>query len=209
MTMSKQKYEIREITAACAEPLLREHHYLTGVSKGFKSGVNYGLFAADDDAVLGVCIFTGFPVPELVVGLFGLPRADQRGFFELSRLCLHPTVQAVEHNITSWFVSRCMRLLRQARDVRAVLSYADADHHKGTTYAACNFRYYGLTAAKKDFYTPDGVKMSRGKTKGVDGQWLPRTRKHRWLIVYDKKLVPRWPAEVWDSERRRKGLDLV
>ena len=56
----------------------------------------------------------------------------------------------------------------------------------GIIYRSCNFKYYGLTDSKKDFYFADGTKHSRGSVKGVDGEWRDRTRKHRYLMVFDK-----------------------
>ena len=192
--MSKKEYSVRIVKKHECVSLLQEHHYLTGISKGFKSGFNVGLFKEDD--LVGVCIFTGFPVPELVVGLFGLSRDSQEGMWELSRLVLAPDVQALEHNLASWFVAKSIKRLRKSCDVRAILSYADEGYHKGTVYRALGFDYYGLSAQKKDFWvkTKEGVfkKMSRGKTKGVDGEWRLRTRKHRFLKVYDKTLNPLW-----------------
>lgn len=194
---SKSKYYIEEISKQQSAEILLKYHYLKDISKGFKSGINYGLF--EDGELLGVCIFTGFPVPELVKGAFGLDRSDQEGFFELSRLCIHPDLQQTEHNIASWFVSRCIRLLRKNNYVRAILSYADSDFHSGTVYKATNFKYYGLTAKKKDFYIEqeDGsfVKHSRGKMKGLKGEWRDRTRKHRYMIIYDKSLDCEWEEE--------------
>jgi len=132
--------------------------------------------------------------------LFGLERREQEGFFELSRLCLCPALQRDEVCITSWFLSRAIRLLRKHNLVRALLSYADSDFHKGTIYRACNFKYYGLTDKKKDFFIKqsDGsfVKHSRGKTKGVEGEWRDRTRKHRFLLVFDKSLEVKWQESV-------------
>ena len=122
-------------------------------------------------ARLGVCIFTGFPVPELGVGAFGLSRDDQEGLFELSRLCIRPDIQKEEYNITSWFVSKCIRRFRNDANVRAILIYADSDRHSGTIYRACNFDYFGLTDKKKDFYYADGTKHSRGSVKGKEGEW--------------------------------------
>jgi len=119
------------------------------VSKSFKSGINYGLF--DDGKLVGVCIYTGFPVPELVYGMFGLDRDDQQGFYELSRLCISPQTQESEHNIASWFISKTIKELRRNFSVRAILSYADDDHHNGIIYKASNFTYYGKTAKKKRF----------------------------------------------------------
>ena len=85
--------------------------------------------------------------------------------------------------------------------MRAIISYADSDLHNGGLYAAVNFKYYGLTAPKKDFFVkqPDGTfkKQSRGVTKGVEGEWRPRSRKHRYLITYDKTLHTKWQEEKY------------
>jgi len=179
--------------------ILNKFHYLKDISKGFKSGVNFGLWN-DNSELVGVCIFTGFPVPELVKGMFGLDRHNQNGFFELSRLCLRPDVQGSEHNIASWFVSRTIKHLKKYNQPRAILSYADNDHHEGTVYRACNFDYYGLTTPKKDFWILQGdgsyIKHSRGKTKGVAGEWRPRSRKHRFVMTFDKSLNMLWQKSI-------------
>jgi len=192
--MAKTDYQIKEVSKKEAGTILLKYHYLKDISKGFKSGYNYGIFK--NDILLGVIIFTGFPVPELAKGMLGLERNQQEGLFELSRLCLEPEIQKDEHNLASWFVSRAIRQLRKDTRVKVILSYADADFHNGTVYKACNFDYYGLSAPKKDFWIeqPDGTykKHSRGKTKGIKGEWRPRSRKHRYLIVFDKKLNVRW-----------------
>tara|TARA_R110001592_G_scaffold353968_1_gene653271 strand:- start:9 stop:614 length:606 start_codon:yes stop_codon:yes gene_type:complete len=192
--VSKSDYSIKTITKPECASLLLKYHYLKDISKGFKSGINYGLFKSDQ--LVGVCIYTGFPVPELVKGLFGLERKDQQGFYELSRLVLMPEIQKTEHNLASWFVSRTIKAIKKTENVRAILSYADNDFHSGTVYKACNFDYYGLTTAKKDFWIlqSDGthVKHSRGKTKGVPGEWRPRSQKHRFLKVYDNSLNINW-----------------
>ena len=196
--MSKDQYTITTISKTQCADLLLTWHYLKNISKGFKSGYNYGLYKGD--LLVGVCIFTGFPVPELTKSMYGLSRNDQAGFFELSRLCLVPEVQASEHNLASWFVSRCIRKLRKTCTVRSILSYADNDYHEGTVYKASNFKYYGLTAEKKDFWIlqEDGsyVKHVRGKTKGVAGEWRPRSRKHRFVLTFDKTLEMRWIRSV-------------
>ena len=185
--------------------LLYTHHYLKDESKDFKSGYNYGLFKSSVSNILHIgdclaaCIFTKIPVPEIAVGAFGLERNEQEGLYELSRLCVHPEVQKEEYNITSWFVSRCIKRFRKDATVRAVLSYADSNHHSGTIYRACNFQYYGLTDSKKDFYYADGTKHSRGSIKGADGEWRDRSRKHRYLMVFDKKLKKQltWQEQSW------------
>lgn len=200
--MSKVDYSVAQVSKALCEPLLQRYHYLTNISKGFKSGFNVGLY--NKDHVVGVCIFTGWPVPELLKGCFGLPRTEQDGFWELSRLVLDPLAQKQEHNLASWFVSRSVKLLKASRNVRSILSYADEGFHQGTVYAASNFKYYGLSAPKKDFWIkrPDGsfVKHSRGPVKGIEGEWRHRTRKHRFLLTYDKSLSCKWVETKWKPE---------
>lgn len=192
--MAKEDFTIRLVDKKDCNDILMTFHYLKDYSKGFKSGYNFGLYC--EEQLVGVCIYTGFPVPELVKGMFGLDRKDQEGFFELSRLCLTPTVQEQEYNITSWFVSKTIRELKKITKVRAILSYADSDFHGGTIYRACNFQYYGLSEKKKDFWIEqeDGSfkKHTRGKVKGLDGEWRDRSQKHRFLLVFDKKLKILW-----------------
>jgi len=198
----KSDYYIDRITKKQAEELLLTYHYLKDFSKGYRSGYNYGLFKKNDFSplnigpLLGSVIFTGLPVPEIAKGAFGLERNEQQGLFELSRLCIHPEIQGTEHNITSWFVSRAIRQLRKDTEVKAIISYADSDFHSGTIYRACNFKYCGLSDAKKDFYYADGTKHSRGKVKGAAGEWKERSRKHRYVMVFDKSLELLWGNET-------------
>jgi hypothetical protein len=199
--MAKENFTIKKILKNEAAKILDKYHYLTDISKGFKSGFNYGLF--ENELLVGAIIFTGFPVPELAKGMFNLQRHEQEGLFELSRLCLTPDVQKSEHNIASWFVSRSIKLLRKETKVKAVLSYADSSFHKGTVYQACNFKYYGTAEPKKDFWfeQEDGsfIKHNRGKLKGLKGEWRARTIKHRFLITFDKNLILNWTEKEYQK----------
>ena len=194
----KSDYHIDRVNKSDAADLLLRFHYLKDISKTFKSGYNYGLYKNNEfcplniGGIQGVCIFTGLPVPEIAKGAFGLERNEQQGLFELSRLCIHPDTQQEEYNITSWFVSRAIKQLRKETKVRAIISYADSEHHGGTIYRACNFRYCGLSDPKKDFYFSDGTKHSRGKIGDAEGEWRDRSRKHRYVMVFDKSLELLW-----------------
>ena len=194
----KSDYHIDRVNKSDAADLLLRFHYLKDISKTFKSGYNYGLYKNNEfcplniGGIQGVCIFTGLPVPEIAKGAFGLERNEQQGLFELSRLCIHPDTQQEEYNITSWFVSRAIKQLRKETKVRAIISYADSEHHGGTIYRACNFRYCGLSDPKKDFYFSDGTKHSRGKIGDAEGEWRDRSRKHRYVMIFDKSLELLW-----------------
>ena len=200
----KSDFYIDKVSKKQAEDLLLQYHYLKDISKSFKSGYNYGLFKHNDfsplniGGSLGVCIFTGLPVPEIAKGAFELERHEQQGLFELSRLCIRPDTQSSEYNITSWFVAKAIRQFRRDTEVKAILSYADNDYHSGTIYRACNFKYYGLTDRKKDFYYSDGTKHSRGKIKGEEGEWKHRSRKHRYLMIFDNGLKKRL---TWEEKK--------
>jgi hypothetical protein len=201
----KSDFYIDKVCKEEIKNLLYTHHYLKDESKDFKSGFNYGLFKSTFECplnlggCLGACIFSSLPVPEIAVGAFGLERNQQKGIYELSRLCIHPNIQKEEYNITSWFLSRCIRRFKKDANVSAILSYADSTRHNGIIYRACNFKYYGLTDPKKDFYYADGTKHSRGSVKGVEGEWKDRSRKHRYLMIFDKELEKRltWKEEKW------------
>ena len=202
----KEEYYIDKVKKCEVKDLLNTFHYLRHESKDFKiSPYSYGLYRNSVTDVLhiggccAVCIFTKIPVPEIAVGAFGLQRHEQEGLYELSRLCVHPDIQREEYNITSWFVSRCIKKFRKDTKVKAILSYADSSHHSGIIYRATNFKYYGMSESKKDFYYEDGTKHSRGPIKGLKGEWRERSRKHRYLMVFDKELEKKltWKEEKW------------
>jgi hypothetical protein len=207
----KSDFYIDRVGKEEIKELLYTYHYLKDESKDFKSGFNYGLFRSSVSDILrvggclGTCIFTGLPVPEIAVGAFGLERNQQEGIYELSRLCIHPDIQKEEYNITSWFVSRCIKRFRKDVNPRAIISYADASKHSGIIYRASNFSYRGMTDPKKDFWIEqsDGsfIKHSRGPTKGLKGEWRNRTRKHRFTMVFDKTINILWKEEKWINEK--------
>ena len=206
----KDEYFIDKVKKCEVKDLLNTFHYLKDESKDFKvSPYSYGLFRSSTTDILhiggclGVCIFTGLPVPEIAVGAFGLQRNEQEGLYELSRLCIHPDVQKEEYNITSWFVSRCIKRFRKDTKVKAILSYADASRHSGIIYRASNFSYRGMTDKKSDFWIkqPDEsfIKHSRGPIKGLEGEWRERTRKHRFVLLFDKTLNILWNEQEWKN----------
>ena len=192
--MNKSDYTIERVNKETCREFLLKHHYLSRQGYGFRSGYNYGLF--EGDKLIGVAIFHTVSAWQTVKGCFGLKDKEQEGFYELGRLAMDSECKVP--NLTSWFLAKAMRLLRQDVRPRAIITYADAEYHHGYIYQACNFTYHGLTSTKSDFWVkqPDGTfkKKSRGKTVGIEGEWRPRTRKHRYLKVYDKKLKTLWPT---------------
>lgn len=195
--MDFNKYEIKKITKKECEQMLQKHHYLNQQGNSFRCGKCYGLLL--EGVLIGVAVFHGVSAWETVKGCFGLENKEQKGFWELGRLALDR--EYAVKNLNSWFVSRCIKMLRAEENVRAIISYADTEFHTGYIYQALNFKYYGLTAPKKDFWVKQDngtyKKQSRGKTHGVDGQWRPRSRKHRYLLVFDRSLNVKWKEEPY------------
>lgn len=190
----KHKYEIIEISKKGANDFLQKHHYLAQQGAGFLGRIIYGLYN-EKGFLVGVCVFGNVSAIETLIGAFeGFDRgSSQDGFWELTRLAMDDTKK--EKNLTSWFVAKCLRRIKNSYNCRAIISYADSDYHLGYIYQATNFKYYGMTDAKKDFYIRvqgEWKKQTRGKTNGLDGIWLKRSRKHRYMIVYDKSLSVKW-----------------
>jgi len=188
--MITDKLTVEPITYNNAYELVNAFHYLG--SKRFMGQYVFGLI--QDLSVIGAVVYSPLSVPNSATSAFGLPRGNYPDLLEMSRLVLEPELNG--KNYGSMLVGRSLRLLKQ-RGIRAVISYADSSRHNGAIYQACNFGYYGLTAPKADFYLMDGTQVTRGKVKGLDGQWQARTRKHRYLYLLDKKLTTIWEQQPY------------
>lgn len=202
----KNKYIVKQISRNTAKRLLDKYHYLHLEGGNFRSGINYGLFDSKSLLLIGVCVFHTNSAKEIVKGCFNIQAYKLDGFYELGRLCLNP--HYFEKNITSYFLGASIRLLRKQKNVTALLTYADIGKHIGYIYQACNFKYYGLTSAKKDFFYIDKngveVKLQRGKCKHLIGEWRDKTQKHRYLIIYDKSL-----KTIWTEQSYPKGEQIA
>lgn len=189
----KEKYTIQPISRVAAKKLLDEYHYLHEEGN-FRSGINFGLFEKESGLLIGVCVFTTNSAKEIIKGCFGINSYKLDGFYELGRLCINPHYHI--KNITSYFLSHSIKLLRKLKNVTVLLTYADNGHHVGYIYQACNFKYYGLTDPKSDFFIDKGdgkfIKLQRGKCRHLKGEWREKNRKHRYMIIYDKKLITKW-----------------
>lgn len=188
-------YTIQNINHSMADDFLKRHHYLAQQGNGFLCKEAHGLF---DNTLhlIGVITWGGVSAFQTLIGCFeGYERyTDQSGIWELTRLAMD--CNRKEKNLTSWFVAHSIKKLRKENEVKAIISYADSTYHHGYIYQATNFKYYGLAPKKQDFFEKleDGTEKQvwRGSVKGMNGEWRDRSRKHRYLIVYDKNLKVKW-----------------
>lgn len=204
----KNKYFIEKICRYTAKKLLDEYHYLHK-DGNFRSGINFGLFEKETNQLIGVCVFHSVSAKEIVKGCFNIQSYKLDGFMELGRLCMNPHKH--EKNITSFFLSGSIKLLKKIKNIVALLTYADSEHHTGYIYQACNFKYYGLTSPKKDFFIlqDNGTykKLQRGKCKHLNGEWRNKSQKHRYLIIYDNNLKTIWEEKKYPKLEQKSPFN--
>jgi hypothetical protein len=187
---------VRQANRDEIKTLLLRDHYITQETGRFRAQFCVGGFLSGE--CHAACVFAQPSSPEAVMGAFGLPKGQFNGIFELTRFCLSDVLRNDLANAGSWFMSRAIKLLKTNIATRAIITYADASLHDGGLYRASNFTYCGLTDQKRDFWflNSDGTysKHGRGALKGRAGEWRLRTRKHRYVLVYDKQLRLLWPT---------------
>lgn len=182
--------QFSKISYRDAYDLVAKFHYL-GATR-FIGQYCYGLISGVE--IVGAVVYSPLSVPNSAQSAFGLPRGHYEDLLEMSRMVLNPELNG--KNYGSMLIGYSLRCLKREK-IRAVISYADSSRHKGAMYQACNFTYHGLTPQKNDFYFADGRKLTRGKSKGFEGKWVPRARKHRYLYIFDKNLNVSWPQEAF------------
>lgn len=177
---AKDFLKIVEIEKEVAYDFVRKYHYL-GDAKFF-SKYSYGLFCNQE--LLGCATYACPQGSESLKGWFGLPNNDKT-VMELTRLCMLPILNGT--NATSFLLGGSIRELKK-EGIRAITTLATSDRHVGSIYQICNFKYYGLTAPKSDFWAYETQGKPRGKVKDLHGCWVAKPRKHRYAYIIDPKL---------------------
>jgi len=185
-SFKKKDHILKLVDKKVAYDFIRKHHYL-GDAKFF-SKYAYGLFHKEGDIMMGVATFSNPQGNVALKGWFGLDNSDQT-VLELSRLCVLPELNGT--NATSYLLGNSLRLLRK-EGIRAVITLADDSRHNGSIYQVCNFKYFGLTDKKSDFFhfneNGEWKVNPRGPTKDRQGVWINRTQKHRYAYIMDENL---------------------
>lgn len=178
---AKSIFSLSLVSKSEAYNFVKKHHYL----KDAKFFCVYAVGMFVNNEMVGVATFSNPQGISTLKGWFGLTN-DCKDILELSRLCLIPILNG--SNATSYLLSNSLKILKKDKGIRAVITLADDDRHVGSIYQVCNFKYFGLTDKKTDFYTIDGKVNPRGETKNIRGVWLPRNRKHRYCYLMDRSL---------------------
>ena len=189
----KPEYRVERIACNAAKDFIRANHYSRGCHNG--PSPCYGLFDTDD--LIG-CLMVATPCSENVRrSVFGDEhKATVR---ELHRLAI---IDDTPKNTESWFISRCLKLIRDERpDLWALVSFADTTQgHNGGIYRATNALHCGMTAPTR-FYLDSEGRLRHPRQNGVnitlahaaDRGWeaVKRQAKHRFVFILGNRAQKR------------------
>lgn len=147
-------YKVERLSLADARPFFVRNHYCHGC--GNAPAAIYGL--RDGRCLIGALMFQRPGSEATCAQVFGV--GAKLAVTGLHRLCI---LDVTPRNTESWFIARCLRLLKEDRpQFKAVLTFADPSAgHVGTIYQASNARYYGTGKREKRFTAGDGSRRSR------------------------------------------------
>ena len=188
---AKSIFYIKHIDKPLAYNFVRKYHYLEDAK--FFCVHAYGLFHKRTHVLVGVATYSN---PQGISSLKGWFKESNQNkdILELSRLCMLPSLNGT--NATSYLLGNSMKIMHKEFGIKAVITLADSSRHVGSIYQVCNFKYFGMTDVKSDFYTESGKVNPRGSTRDVFGVWLPRTRKHRYAYIMDKSLEVQYKEQI-------------
>ena len=154
-------YKVVPVPRAWVKEFIEKWHYSHSIN-GLRTSYCFAL-TSENGKMIGAALF----------GALGMANnwkkfaEKELDVTELHRLCC---IDDTLKNTESFFISRCLRWLKQNTDVKVVVSYADENHnHKGVIYQASNFKYLGTTAPSKMIQFGDRLyhdKAIRTKYKG-------------------------------------------
>lgn len=190
------EFEIKKVPSKVGKDYIRSNHY----SKSCHNGPSpcYGLFREGD--MVG-CLCFATPCSENVrSSVFG--REYKNHVTELHRLFV---VDDTPNNTESWFISRCLKLLKVDKpQIWAVLTFADStEGHTGIIYRATNAWFCGMTTKATFYLDPEG-RLRHPRQNGVNISvddaitrgWCPVKRLSKYRYLY---LLP-------DSRKHKKEL---
>lgn len=188
--MSKDNFSVRIIPSQETWEWILKKHYAKRIPS-----ISYAFGLYEGKKLIGVCTFGTPSSSPLRAGIAGEKQIDN--ILELNRL----VIESQELNITSFFVSRCLKTF----DNQIIVSYADIEQgHIGKIYQACNFLYTGLSAKRSDWKIKGKEHLhgqtigdeSKGhknraeymrKKYGSDFYLKDRPRKHRYIYITGTK----------------------
>jgi len=202
----KDDYTVQNIKYEDTKDYILNKHYAQRMPS---ISFSFGLFKGSE--MKGVLTIGKPASHSLCIGVCGKEHASK--VFELNRLI---TEDGLEKNVLSFFVSSCLRTLKNEDLI--IVSYADEGmHHNGYIYQATNFIYTGKTVGRTDKYT-EGNKHSRHYDDHNSHLRKVRTPKHRYVyftgnrkeylkcLKYNIKSFPKGDNEHYTLGQRMKTM---
>lgn len=151
---------------------VKRNHY----SKSICRGTKYVFCLHDSKKIIGVAVF-GTPVGRNCQAKYS---TTGKPLLELKRLCL---IDDTPKNSESWFIAKCMKILKSEKQFDGILSYADpAKKHTGIIYKASNFDYLG----QQDHGSPKYMIGSKRVSPAGNGIKKLISTGKKLKMVYDK-----------------------
>lgn len=181
---AKELFIVKKISYKESKEFIEKHHYLKSI--GFSPSYKFGLFI--DNILVGCATFALPQGTNTIKGWLG-SNEDNYKILELSRFCIVPELNGT--NTSSFFLSYCLRVLKKEK-IDLIITLADSSKHVGSLYQVCNFKYFGKTSLKKDYYSYYSDKeFKKGDRKAPtkqEGVWVNRPQKYRYAFKLNKKV---------------------
>ena len=191
-------YTIERIQTKIAKEYIHKNHYSHGSHN--RPSPCYGLF--DGENLIGVCMFATPCSENVRASLWGKDNVDH--VTELHRLHI---LDCTPKNTESWFISRCLKLLKTSKPIIwGVLSFSDTTvGHTGVIYKATNAYRIGQSSPAM-FYLDENGRLRHPHQCGVnitrkmalEKGWTleKRMSKNRYLwLLPDSKHHKKWLIE--------------
>jgi hypothetical protein len=194
----KDIYKVESIKSSETYDWLLNKHYAKRIPP---ISFSFGLFDKNK-TMEGICTF-GVPISSQLKKC--CTNKYSNIFYELNRLCVNQN----EKNMTSFFVSQCLKLLPKPL---ILVSYADSSqNHHGYIYQATNWIYTGLSIKINDYMVKglehlhgatildsvgrndNGIEYTKGKIERLKEKYgdklykKERPRKHRYFYFIGSK----------------------
>lgn len=191
-------YEVKRIPCKLAKEYIKKNHYSHGCHNA--PSPCYGLY--DKEELIG-CLMFATPCSENVrESIFW--GEHKNNVIELHRLHV---LDGTPKNTESYFISRCLKLLRKDKPlIHGVISFSDlTEGHTGIVYKATNAYRIGHTG-KSTFYLDETGRLRHPRQCGVtitkemaiDRGWQPvkREEKNRFLFIIGSKTEKRYYKKI-------------
>jgi len=161
-------YKVEPCERKEIKDFVENNHYSKSIN-GVRSSYCFKLL--DDNTIIGAAIFGGLGMAN---NWKKFADSDDK-VIELRRLCC---IDDTLKNTESYFISRCIRWLKQNTEIEIIVSYADPNYgHSGIIYRAANFNYLGKSNSSRMIKYGDKLYHDKTIRTTYKGELKPYARR--------------------------------